>query len=182
MAIKIERIDQSSPYLDDVKQVWRANSQWLGFYPSGAFDERARKRQIIIAVGAGRLAAYILYYTTRNRRVTVTHLCVAEEFRGKGLAVRLIDRLRQDTKDMLGIGLHCRRDYPAWPAWPALGFVAVKERAGRSADGTELTYFWMPHTHRDLYCSASGRGGLCRCGLGCQHLFRLRRSEPQRCR
>jgi hypothetical protein len=40
--IEIETIVEASPHLESVKRLWRANSQWLGFYPEGAFLERAR--------------------------------------------------------------------------------------------------------------------------------------------
>jgi GNAT superfamily N-acetyltransferase len=125
-------IDETSSYLDAVKSLWRTNSGVLGFFPEGAFDERARRKQIIGAFQGRTLAGYALYYT--NRKVRLTHLCVDEDRRGEGVAEALVDALRRASRGCVGIGLNCRRDYPVWMLWPKLGFVALNEQAGRGMD------------------------------------------------
>jgi GNAT superfamily N-acetyltransferase/predicted nucleic acid-binding protein len=157
MAIHIETIDDASPMLEEVVRLWRANSNLLGFYPEGAFQERARKRQIIVARDGQICCGYVLYFTNQRRKAVITHLCVAEGHRGQNVAKRLVGALSDATKDMLGIGLRCRRDYPSWSAWPRLGFVATTETSGRSKDGVELTYFWLAHNHPDLFSTLRDR-------------------------
>src|SRR5690349_11664927 len=120
--IRIEPIDEKSPHLQAVKRLWPANSDWLGFYPEGAFLDRARRREILVALDGQFCSGYLLYYKTERRKVRLTHLCVQESHRGEGLARRLVDSLRSLTGDYLGIGLYCRRDFPTWFAWPKLGF------------------------------------------------------------
>ncbi len=148
--VHIESIDEKSPFLKDVMRLWRANSDWLGFYPEGAFLDRGRSREIIVALKDGVCCGYLLYYKTERRKIRLTHLCVEETHRGEGLARRLIESLRIQFKDYLGIGLHCRRDFPAWSSWPKLGFVALGEKPGRGRDGGSLTEFWMSNPQASL--------------------------------
>lgn len=147
----VSPVTADSPHLDAVKALWRQNSQTLGFYPNGAFEERARKRQILGAFKNDVLVGYLLFYTTKTSCVRITHLCVSETSRGDGVARALISKLQVTTKALRGIGLHCRRDFPAWKMWPAFGFHALGEKVGQSKDGHELTYFWFPHTHTTLF-------------------------------
>jgi ribosomal protein S18 acetylase RimI-like enzyme len=140
-----------SAHLDAVKALWRQNSQTLGFYPNGAFEERARKHQILGAIINDVLVGYLLFYTTKSSFVRITHLCVSEASRGAGVARALISELQAATKALRGIGLYCRRDFPAWSIWPGFGFHALREKVGRSKDGYELTFFWLPHPHTTLF-------------------------------
>lgn len=153
--IEVKTIAEDSQQLDEVKALWRQNSQMLGFFPSGAFAERARKGQILAAFDGHALLGYVLYYSDKNSRVRITHLCVSDTCRGKGVARALISALRSATKAYRGIGLHCRRDFPAWNLWPKLGFQAVKEKIGQSKDGHELTFFWQSHPHKSLFSECS---------------------------
>jgi predicted nucleic acid-binding protein/GNAT superfamily N-acetyltransferase len=153
MTIDIQTIDEKSPYLDDVKRLWRSNSDQLGFFPDGAFLERARRKEIIIVIKNKTCCGYLLFYKTQKSKVRLTHLCISEQHRGEGLAKRLIKSLRSQTKDYLGIGLYCRRDFPAWLAWPKFGFVALGEKVGRGQDGGELTYFWLSNPLANLLSS-----------------------------
>lgn len=140
-----------SPHLDAVKALWRQNSHTLGFYPNGAFEERARSRQIIGAFENDVLVGYLLFYTTKSSCVRITHLCVSETSRDAGVARALISELQATTKAFRGIGLYCRRDFSAWNIWPGFGFHALKEKVGQSKDGHELTYFWLAHPHKTLF-------------------------------
>lgn len=129
----------------------RQNSKTLGFFPKGAFEEHARSRKIIAAFGAeGTCFGYLLFRISRGR-ATIVHLCVADEARGKGIARLLVERLKQETKSLEGIGLNCRRDYDITHIWSKFGFEAVNAKAGRGKDGEELTYWWFSHGHEDLF-------------------------------
>jgi GNAT superfamily N-acetyltransferase len=149
-------ITDDSPFLTEVISLWRKNRQTLGFYPVGAFKERAKKRQIIGAFDGDSLIGYVLYFTTRSPSVRITHLCVHKSCRGKGIASQLISELKTSTRMCRGIGLYSRRDYPSWKMWPGLGFQAIKEKVGRSKDGHELTFFWFPHLHKTLFSENEG--------------------------
>ena len=129
----------------------RLNAKTLGFFPKGAFEEHAKLRQIIVALESdGNCLGYLLYRVARGR-ATIVHLCVAEAARRKDVARLLVDRLKQETGLLEGIGLLCRRDYDATHIWSKFGFEAVHAKAGRGKDGAELTFWWFSHGHADLF-------------------------------
>src|SRR6266568_3064076 len=149
--ITLERPGFPSPHLERIMLLHRLNAKTLGFFPKGAFEEYARLRQIIVALDSdGNCLGYLLHRVARGR-ATIVHLCVANETRGKGVARLLVDRLKQETKSLEGIGLLCRRDYDVTHIWPKLGFEAVHAKAGRGSDGAELTFWWFSHGHEDLF-------------------------------
>lgn len=149
--MRIEVINEKSPYLKRVKELGRANSATLGFLPEGAFDDYASKENIIVALDKNNnCVAYLLYRIT-DRRVIIVHLCVDECSRGCGITRDLIDFLSKRTKSCKGIGLHCRRDYTVNSLWPNLGFVAISEKAGRSIEGKLLTYWWRDYNQPNLF-------------------------------
>jgi hypothetical protein len=67
----VQVVADESTELNEVRQLWRANSDTLGFYTKGAFAERAQKGQILAAIDSGRVVGYILYYTDKRSTVIV---------------------------------------------------------------------------------------------------------------
>jgi GNAT superfamily N-acetyltransferase/predicted nucleic acid-binding protein len=129
----------------------RLNAKTLGFFPKGAFEEHAKLRQIIVALESdGNCLGYLLYRVARGR-ASIVHLCVADAARGRGVARLLVDRLKQESKSLEGIGLYCRRDYEATHLWSKLGFEAAHAKAGRGKEVAELTFWWFSHGHKDLF-------------------------------
>ena len=155
-------IDDKSPHLESVKSLWRAASDTLGYLPDGAFLEYASKHRILVAQdSSGVVVGYILYRVTKDK-ATIAHLCVAECARRKGKAHALVEHLVSITSHLRGIGLLCRRDFPAYGLWPDLGFAPLYEKPGRAADGSDLTYFWLGHGHPDLFSQESSNASECR--------------------
>ncbi|MBI3850440.1 MAG: GNAT family N-acetyltransferase [Verrucomicrobia bacterium] len=149
--IKIEAINTDSPHLASVMALHRADGKNLGMFPKGAFQERATEGQILLALtGGGECVGYLLYRIARER-AAIVHFCVRADFRGKGAARALVEKLKSETKQLRGVGLYCRRDYEANAAWPKFGFVAVAAKRGRGSDGAELEYWWLDHNHPDLF-------------------------------
>ena len=129
----------------------RLNAKTLGFFPKGAFEEHAKLRRIIVALESdGNCLGYLLFRIGRGR-ASIVHLCVNDAARGKGVARLLVDRLKQETKSLEGIGLYCRRDYEATHLWSKLGFEAASAKTGRGKDVAELTFWWFSHGHEDLF-------------------------------
>ncbi len=130
--IKIEAITADSPHLATVMALHRANGRNLGMFPKGAFQEHAAERLILLALtDAGECVGYLLYRVARER-AAVVHLCVRSDFRRKGVAQALVDRLKSDTKHLRGIGLYCRRDYEVNAAWPKFGFAKIPRHCLRT--------------------------------------------------
>ncbi len=131
----------------------KQHTETLGFFPKGAFQEHASRRHIFVALTLrNECIGYLLYRTSRNKAVIV-HLCADSTVRKHGVARKLVDRLKAETKHLLGIGLHCRRDYAVNSMWPRLGFAATHSKPGRGSKPSQLTYWWFSHGHADLFSS-----------------------------
>lgn len=161
MLVNIIVVDSTSPHLPAVKALWRANSDTLGFFPDGAFNEHAAKRHILVALAEGQCVGYLLYRVSRQAlrgRISIVHLCVDQNRRGLGIAKTLVDTLHDQTPEYDGIGLSCRRDYAASRIWPQLGFTAIYERPGRGHGASELTYWWLSRNHPNLWTTTDADG------------------------
>ncbi|HZV61225.1 MAG TPA: GNAT family N-acetyltransferase [Methylophilaceae bacterium] len=155
-SIKIVTVDRTSPHISAIKTLWRGHANTLGFFPEGAFDAYAEKKQILVAQdGLGTLLGYLLYRITPSRNdASIVHLCVNPIHRGNGIAMLLVRKLQDSTRTLRGIGLNCRRDFDVNKLWPKLGFIPISEKAGRSSAGSTLTFWWYDHNHPTLFTLA----------------------------
>ena len=147
----IQRIKEESPFLEQVKHLWRKNSSTLGRFPDGAFLAYAEKGNILVALNEHQEVIGYLAYRVSYNRVTIVHLCIDTNYRKHGIAKQLVQFLREETKNLDGIGLKCRRDFPAHSLWPRLGFVAQYDTPGRGIDKKDLTYYWLDYGHPHLF-------------------------------
>lgn len=127
--MKIQVIDERSPYLHQVIDLGDANSKTLGFFTKDGFIKHAKKELIIIAVDSqSQLLGYLMYAIRRkDRYVRLIHLCIDQRYRGQKVARKLVEYLKQRTREYQGISLHCRRDYEIDPMWISLGFICATE-------------------------------------------------------
>ncbi|HEY6248183.1 MAG TPA: GNAT family N-acetyltransferase [Pyrinomonadaceae bacterium] len=152
--MRITEIDYSSKHLGTVKALGVANSQTLGFFPEGAFDDYARRRQILVAIDdQQKCVGYVLYRISRQR-ATIVHLCVESSRRHEDIGTQLFWALQEAVKDLRGIGLRCRRDYEATGLWQSLGFVPQYDLPGRGKVPADLTYWWFDNGHPTLFTDA----------------------------
>lgn len=134
--------------------LWRINSATLGYFPEGAFEDHLYRKQILVAINQQHdLLGYLLYRIS-DSKISVVHLCVASEHRGKGIAKSLMHTLVETDAHYKGVGLKCRRDFEASKLWPNLGLVPYYDLIGKSKDGKVLTYWWMDFGHPSLFSSA----------------------------
>jgi hypothetical protein len=119
--ISFWRISDRMHHLTGVKSLWRANSKTLGFFTDGPFEDHAEKNCDLVAeeTGTGNLAGNLLFRITRTS-VAITHLCVADDFRGHRVASGLFRRLASDTQLHPGIMVRCHQDYDVNDLWPKL--------------------------------------------------------------
>ncbi len=134
--------------LDAVDELMKRNSGTVGFLPLEALRDHLAKGFVIGAFSeSNHLIAYLLYWANQDR-FRVVQLCVAELFRGQGLARKLLDALKVSATSQKVITLSCRNDFPAHYMWSRLGFVPIDEKPGRSKEGLPLT-LWRLILARD---------------------------------
>ncbi len=149
-------IDPKSKAYREIVALGDNNSKTLGFLPESAFAKYAKEGKLIAAYNKStkKLNGYILYRVSYNR-VTIVHLCIAENFRNSNVALNLINYLKANTKQYYGIRLSCRNDYGIDHVWESFNFVPLKEKIGRSKKKLPLTVWWFPHHHIDLLSQIS---------------------------
>ncbi|HEY9703196.1 MAG TPA: GNAT family N-acetyltransferase, partial [Allocoleopsis sp.] len=145
--IKIQIINEKSPYLEQVIDLGDRNTKTLGFIAEGAFPKFAANDQIIGAIipDIGCIG-YILYRkVAKYNRISITHLCIDESYRGQKITKKLLDKLISMTKaEFRGIFLTCRNDYGIDSMWSRLGFTPQNYRPAKTK-GKELTDWWYPY-------------------------------------
>jgi ribosomal protein S18 acetylase RimI-like enzyme len=77
-------------------------SDTLGFLPRQVFQEAARKRTLLAAVQGKKLCGYALFGLPQQY-IRLTHLCIAPEFRGRGVARGLITEISRLHPDPLAL-------------------------------------------------------------------------------
>ena len=129
----------SIAHVDAVDELMKRNSGTVGFLPLAALKDYLEKGLVLGAVVEnGSLIAYLLYAANQDR-FRITQLCVAEDFRGQGVARKLLNALKDSATTQKVMRLNCRNDFPAHSLWPKLGFVSIAEKRGRSKEGYPLT-------------------------------------------
>ena len=137
--MKIEILKLTSDSLEAVDELMKRNSRTLGFLPREALQSYLEKNSVIGAISDDdKLVGYLLFGANSDY-FRITHLCVAEEYRGQGIARKLVNELMESTSTQKAIKLNCRRDYPVNNLWPRLGFVAVGEKRSRAREEHVLT-------------------------------------------
>lgn len=153
--IRFEYIDHHSSWLDRVIELGDQNSKTLGHFPREAFKEQAKRKWILIAFQKGELLGYLMFrFIQKSQSVSITHLCVHEDWRGKQIANHLIDQLREKfVGKCSGIRLSCRKDYAsASRFWTKYGFIPKGEKPSRSIKGNHsLVLWWFPLPHISLF-------------------------------
>ena len=151
---KIIPTEPGSELLRDVMALGRANVKTLGFFPEGAFEDYASRSQVLACVEDERLVGYVAF-RTRNLTITLVHLCVASDRRGRGIAKALVDYLSEQSLGFAGILAKCRIDFPANDIWPRLGFTHRNEVDGRATrEPTRLGVWWRDFDLPDLFSTA----------------------------
>lgn len=154
LILKLRKVNNiESKEFNEIVQLGDDNSKTLGFLPKVAFEKYSQQNQLIGAFDkdTSDLLGYILYRTSYNK-ATIVHLCIDDAHRNKGVAKKLVDYLKKDTKKFSGIRLSCRNDYGINEVWEGFGFVPMFEKPGRSKKGLPLTIWWFPqHQQHDLF-------------------------------
>lgn len=142
---RIVTVRPDSALLDNVMSLGRQNAKTLGFFPKGAFLDYASRGHIRAYVDGEDIGGY-LAFRIHHLTVVIVHLCVADDFRNRGIAKALVDDLCERSGEYAAIRANCRVDFPADAVWPRLGFVPRGEKPGRSIQNPTILRVWV----RDL--------------------------------
>lgn len=154
----IEFIDNTNRFFQDVKTLGKKNSATLGFMPEGGFEDHARNKCIIIAHDGKGLAGYLMYrVVSRYSRISIVHLCVNDNFRGKGVSTALLNALKEKYKKThKGISISCRTDYEyASALWRNFGFCPIDKVRSRSFEENYLNRWWYDFHQPDLFSTST---------------------------
>lgn len=154
----IEFIDNTNRFFQDVKALGNKNSATLGFMPEGGFEDHARNKCIIIAHDGKVLAGYLMYrIVSRFSRISIVHLCVNDDYRGKCVSVALLNALKEKyEKTLKGISISCRTDYEhASSLWRNYGFSPIGRVRSRSFEENYLNRWWYDFHQADLFSDTS---------------------------
>ncbi|MBC9714313.1 GNAT family N-acetyltransferase [Streptomyces sp. TRM66268-LWL] len=153
MAIKVLPVSASQTnLLASAVSLGDRYTKTLGLLTPPAYRKAAEDGGLLVATDGAELVGYALFgLPKRTPHVRLTHLCVAEEHRGKGIARRLIEAIKERHAQRLGIKAKCRRDYDLSAMWTSLGFVPRGEILGRGRDRETLDSWWLDLGHADLF-------------------------------
>lgn len=142
---RIVTVRPDGAHLDGVMSLGRQNTKTLGFFPKGAFLDYASRGHIRAYVDGDDIGGY-LAFRIHHLTVVIVHLCVADDFRNRGIGKALVDDLCERSGEYAAIRANCRVDFPADAVWPRLGFVPRGEKPGRSTQNPTILRVWV----RDL--------------------------------
>lgn len=148
----IEEVGPDSPYYERVIELGNANSATLGLLPFAAINQAAAEGRVLAFVEDGEVKGYALYgKRARTSDISLTHLCVDRNERGRGIARALVEAIVERNPNRAGIRLSCREDYEAHAMWPQLGFRPLGRKPGRGRDRLPLVTWWLPIAARTLW-------------------------------
>lgn len=79
-------------HLDGIIKLWEKNRSTLGLMPKDAFRDNIQKKWILISCNkSNEVEAYLQFrHTNRTQTISIVHLCVSTDYRGKNLAKKTL--------------------------------------------------------------------------------------------
>ncbi len=130
--------------IDAVEALRAESANTLGFLPWEAIKKHLEGGGGIGIREGHSLQAYALY-GVHQQHIRLTHLCVAQQHRGKGYAGRLLDCVIEagQRHGVDVIKLSCRRDYEeANRVWQQHGFLPLDEKPAKTP-GANITVWYL---------------------------------------
>ncbi|MBC6108994.1 GNAT family N-acetyltransferase [Pedobacter fastidiosus] len=141
--------------LDDILRIWGPNRQTLGLMPKDAFKESIAKKWVLICKEEDSTVGYLQFrFTNRTQILSIVHLCVEKEYRGKGYPELMVNKLVSEFRSQArGIKLNCRSDYKKAEAfWNRYGFQPKSKQPSRGNNRSiELITWWYNFGVNDLF-------------------------------
>lgn len=180
--MQIQFINQSNKFFQDVITLGKKHSKTLGFMPDGGFEDHAKKECIIIAHDASELYGYLMFRVVRSSsRISIVHLCVSDDHRGKDISIQLLNELRAKYENIFaGISLKCKPEYThASALWERYGFNCRGKIKGKSFAGDDLNIWWYDFNKQDLFSVAANSSLKIKAILDANIIVKLRDNDLQ---
>lgn len=131
---------KNKKYLQDVIALWRSHSSRLGELPEeGKILAYLSKQKLIVAVSKAKKGVAYVMFREKEQAARILHVCVQKEYRNRGLARDLVERVIHDLSHLYELKVSCRRDYELNDFWSSLGFTAMSDRSGRNVSNHLIT-------------------------------------------
>ncbi|RZK43339.1 MAG: GNAT family N-acetyltransferase [Pedobacter sp.] len=152
----LSKISYAKPSdLDDIVKIWGPNRNTLGLMPKDAFKDSIRKKWILLCKVENTTVGYLQFrFTNRTQNLSIVHLCIEKEHRGKGFPTLLLNKLVDEFEfRSRGIKLNCRNDYKkAELFWNKYGFQPKSKQPSRGNNpNIELVTWWYNFGGNDLF-------------------------------
>jgi GNAT superfamily N-acetyltransferase len=140
----VECYDDVAPHIANIVEASDANGDSLGFFPRSLFDDFARRGgllALLIPDGSGRHFAGHLLFQRRFPRASILQLYIAPEYRGRGYARILCNRVVEilTSEGFLSIYARVAEDLTAANMrWEGLGFLVQRVEPGGATTGRTI--------------------------------------------
>ncbi len=148
----IEAVSPESSHYRQVVALGDANRATLGLLYSTVIHQAAAEQRVLAFIEDGDVRGYALFRKrVRTSDISLTHLCVDQGHRGRGIARELVEGIVERNPNRAGIRVVCREDYDAHTLWPRLDFQRLGQKPGRGHDRLPLATWWLPIAARTLF-------------------------------
>ena len=149
----IEEVGPDSPYYQRVIELGNANTATLGLLSFTVINQAAAEKRVLAFIEGDDVKGYALYRKrVRTSDISLTHLCVDQDHRGRGIARKLVERIVERNPNRAGIRVvvprGLRRARQCGLAW---GFSAWEQKPGRGHDRLPLATWWLAIAARSLF-------------------------------
>jgi len=107
----LDKYLEVAPFVRAVNEAADSDKDALGFFPSGVYEDFARKEQLFVAIerhAQGMAYAGHILFEARHPKGRVRQIFVAPAFRQRGIAARLLQHLKKHLTDHAFISLYAR--------------------------------------------------------------------------
>ena len=148
----IEEVGPDSPHYQRVIELGNANTATLGLLSFTVINQAAAEKRVLAFIEGDDVRGYALYRKrVRTSDISLTHLCVDHDHRGRGIARKLVEGIVERNPNRAGIRVACREDYDAHTIWPRLKFERLGQTPGRGRDRLPLATWWLAIAARSLF-------------------------------
>lgn len=138
-----KKFEDVEAYLNDVCIHADANRESFGFLPQQSYIERAQENRLwVVSTASGQYAGHLIY-GGKHPTLKIFQIYISESFKGKGLAIKLIEEIQNFAIENNYILLSARvaSDLPANHFWQKAGFEVLRQEEGGKTTGRYINVY-----------------------------------------